>query len=72
VVDKQVEGMVEEERRRREREEGKKREYYQVMVEEYRVKEEMRAVVESADRAELEKIAQYQSRLDQRDRQQKL
>jgi hypothetical protein len=32
----------------------------------------MRAIVEKADRAELEKIAQYQARLDQRDRQQKL
>lgn len=32
----------------------------------------MRAQVMEADKRELEKIAQYQSRLDQRDRQQKI
>ena len=42
------------------------------MVEQYKVKEEMRAQAMMADQQELEKIQQYQSRLDQRDRQQKI
>lgn len=41
------------------------------MVEQYKAKEQMRMQVQMADRAELQKIAQYQSKLDQRDKLQK-
>lgn len=53
-------------------EEEKKKKMYNVMVEQYKMKEEMRMQEEIAERQELEKINQYQSRLDQRDKRQKL
>ncbi len=42
------------------------------MVQQYKQKEEVRIQMEMVDRQELEKIAHYQSRLDQRDKQQKI
>lgn len=42
------------------------------MVQQYKQKEEVRIQMEMLDRQELEKIAHYQSRLDQRDKQQKI
>jgi hypothetical protein len=53
-------------------EQEKKKHLYEVMLEQYKAKNELRVQYETAEQKELEKIAQYQSRLDQRNRQQKL
>jgi len=42
------------------------------MIEQYELKDQIRLENERVNRLELEKISQYQGKLDQRDRQQKM
>ena len=53
-------------------EQAKKKTLYEEMVKQYEMKEVMRMEIEVAEKKELEKLNQYQSRLDQRDKAQKL
>ena len=71
VVDKQMQKLIEDERKRIEAEEKKKKEYYNTMLEQYELKNKIRIQMEDQNKLELEKIKQYQSKLDMRDRQQK-
>lgn len=50
VVDRQVQKLIEEERRKIEVEQEKKRQLYNIMVDQYKAKEQMRAQVMEADR----------------------
>ena len=71
MVDKQMQKLIEDERKRIEAEEKKKKEYYNTMLEQYELKNKIRIQMEDQNKLELEKIKQYQSKLDMRDRQQK-
>lgn len=67
-ADRQVQKLIEEQRNRIQVEEKRKKEYYNTMVEQYEAKNKIRIQMEIQNRNELEKIQQYQARLDQRDR----
>ncbi len=70
-ADRQVRKLIEEQRNRIQAEEQRKKQYYNTMLEQYEAKNKIRLQMEEQNTIELEKIKQYQSRLDQKDRQQR-
>lgn len=72
IVNASYKRLVESERKLMEEEEKKKKAYYETMLEQYQLKEEIRINAIQENQKELEKIQQYQSKLDQRDRNQKI
>ena len=53
------------------REEHKKKKMYEDMLEQFELKDKLRIEAEARDRAELKRLSEYQSRLDDRDKRQK-
>lgn len=70
-ADRQVRKLIEEQRNRIQAEEQRKKQYYNTMLEQYEAKNKIRLQMEEQNTIELEKIKQYQARLDQKDRQQR-
>lgn len=70
-ADRQVRKLIEEQRNRIQAEEQRKKQYYNTMLEQYEAKNKIRLLMEEQNTIELEKIKQYQARLDQKDRQQR-
>ena len=63
--------MVAEEHMKVEAAQVKKKELYETMQQQYTLKQEVRMAEMRRDQEELDKIAQYQSGLDQRDKRQR-
>lgn len=70
-ADIQVRKLIEEQRNRIQAQEQRKKQYYNTMLEQYEAKNKIRLQMEEQNTIELEKIKQYQARLDQKDRQQR-
>ena len=70
-MNREVGRMVAEEQMKVEAAQVKKKELYESMQQQYTLKQEVRLAEMRRDQEELEKIAQYQSGLDQKDKRQR-